>query len=158
MYRALANHMVLQFAESAREIGHLDGGSIQLAFPPPRGNGAGPPLLAKIASGIELGPMDEEMTVALAIDRGVLVSVTNAAGATNNFAKIAPLLQRGEVLVPRATFMRAISDSLERESQLYAPNKLDDASKMTMLLQLAQNVVIGASISHSAATRPIGSH
>ena len=156
VYRALANHMVLQFAESARRIEQLAGGSVQLAFAPPRGNGAEPPLFEKIASGIEPDQADEETTVALAVDYGVLVSVTNAAGAANNFAKVAPLLQRGEVLVPRATFMKAIAGSLERESQLYARNKLDDAPKLAMLLQLARNVV--TSSSHTAAVHPIGVH
>jgi len=158
VYRALANHMVLQFAEGARRIDQISGGSIQLAFAPPRGNGAEPPLFKKIANGIEPEKTDEELTVALAVDRGVLASVASAAGAANNFAKVAPLLQRGQVLVQRSTFTKAIADSLERESQLYGRTKLDDASKMAMLRLLAQNVVSGASVSQSAAVRPIGSH
>jgi len=156
VYRALANHMVLQFAESARKIEHLPGSSIQLAFAPPRGSGAELTSLAKIAGGIEPDQTDEETAVAQAVDRAVLVSVTSAAGAVNNFAKVAPLLQRGEVLVPRATFMKSIADSLERESQLYARNKLDDASKLALLRRLAQTVLSSGANVHSAALRPIG--
>ena len=156
VYRALANHMVLQFAERARKIDQIPGGNIQLAFAPPRGNGSEPPLAAKIANGIEVEQSDEDATTTLAVERGVLMSVASAAGSANNFAKVAPLLQRGGVLVPRAIFLKSVADSLERESQLYGRRGLDDASKMTMLKNLAQNVVTDASNSRTASARPMG--
>jgi hypothetical protein len=156
VYRALANHMVLQFAERAGKIEHLIGNPVQLAFGPPKGNPSEPALLSQIANGAELAQVDEDEAQALALDRGVLMSAAGAVGAPANFVKAISMLQRGEVLAQRAVFVKAMSDLLERESKLYARDKLDDAAKMDMLRQLAKSVVTNAPGTQSASVLPIG--
>jgi hypothetical protein len=137
-YRALANHMVLHFAEDAQKINLLQGDSVQLAFGPPKGSAVPPALLTQIAHGMELTQADEEAALSLTLDRGVLLAVCNTAGAPNNLAKASEILARGEYLVRRAKFMKALADQLELASQLYARNKLDDSTKMATLRELAQ--------------------
>jgi len=157
-YRALANHMVLQFAENARRTDQLAERNMEFTFAPPRGNGAEPPLFAKIANGILPDPADEETTVALAIERGVIMSVTSAVGAGTNIPKAEALLHRGVVLVPRATFMNSIADSLNREAQLYGRTKVDDASKSSMLHRLAETVLTSGSNTTSAVVQPVAAN
>jgi hypothetical protein len=149
-YRALANHMVLHFAENSKKMDLLEGDSVQLAFGPPKGSAVEPALFTQIAHGIELAQPDEEAALALAMDRGVLLAVCNTTGAPNNLAKASEILQRGEFLVRRAKFTKAVADQLERESQLYARNKLDDSAKMAMLRQMAQAAFKDAEGSHAA--------
>lgn len=140
-YRAMANHMVLQFAENTKKMDLLTGDSIQLAFGPPKGGAVEPALFTQIAHGMMLSHDDEEAALSIAMDRGVLLAVCNIAGAPNNLAKASQILQRGEFLVRRPLFMKAVSDQLERESELYARNKLDDSAKLAMLRQLAQEAL-----------------
>jgi hypothetical protein len=149
-YRAMANHLVLHFADNTRKMGLLEGDSVQLAFGPPKGSAVTPSLFTQIAHGIQLTGTDEEAALDLAMDRGVLLSVCNASGAPNNLAKASEILQRGEFLVRRAKFMVAVADELEQASQLYARNKLDDSAKMAMLRQLAQAAHKDAEGSHTA--------
>jgi hypothetical protein len=154
-YRALANHMVLRFAENTKKTNLLNGDSVQLAFGPPKGNAVEPALFNQIAHGIELTQADEEGALELAMDRGVLLSVCNTAGAPNNLAKASEILQRGEFLVRRAKFMKAVSDLLEQASQLYARNKLDDSAKMAMLRQMAQAALKDSESSHTAVAMQV---
>jgi hypothetical protein len=149
-YRAMANHMVLHFAENTRKMNLLEGDSVQLAFGPPKGNAVEPALFTQIAHGIELSQADEDAALGLAVDRGVLLSVCNTAGAPNNLAKASEILQRGEFLVRRAKFTKAVADQLEQASELYARNKLDDSAKMAMLRQMAQETLKDSEGSHTA--------
>ncbi|MBZ5625271.1 MAG: hypothetical protein LAQ69_42205 [Acidobacteriia bacterium] len=149
-YRAMANHMVLDFAENTKKMDLMRGDSVQLAFGPPKGGAVEPALFKQIAQGMELSSGDEEEALSAAVDRGVLLAVCNVAGAPNNLAKASEILQRGEFLVRRTQFMKAVAEQLERESQLYARNKLDDSAKMAMLRQLAQDVLRDAPGSRTA--------
>lgn len=157
-YRALANHMVLHFAEDTKKMDLLDGDSVQLAFGPPKGNGVEPALFTQISHGMELSQADEEAALELAVDRGVLLAVCNTAGAPNNLAKASEILQRGEFLVRRAKFTKAVADQLEQASQLYARNKLDDSSKMAMLRQMAQETLKDSEGSHTAMVMQVAGH
>jgi hypothetical protein len=149
-YRTLANHMVLHFAENTKKLNQVDGDSMQLAFGPPKGNATEPKLLTQISHGIELSKEDEESALELAVDRGVLMAVCDTVGAPNNLAKASEILQRGEFLVRRAKYTKAVADQLEQASQLYARNKLDDTAKMTMLKQMAQDAIKDSEGPHAA--------
>jgi hypothetical protein len=154
-YRAMANHMVLHFAENTKKMDLLTGDSIQLSFGPPKGNAVEPALFTQIAQGMILSQVDEEAALSLAVDRGVLLAVCSITGAQNNLAKASQILQRGEFLVRRPQFMKAVADQLEHESQLYARNKLDDTAKMAMLRQLAQDAIKDDRSSGTAMVLPV---
>src|SRR6185369_3448022 len=127
-----------------------EGDSVQLAFGPPKGNAVEPALFTQIAHGIELSQADEEAALTIALNRGVLMSVCSMSGAPNNLAKASEILQRGEFLVRRAKFMKAVGDLLEQESQLYARTKLDDSPKLASVHQAAQAALHDAGGSHAA--------
>ncbi|HTS30138.1 MAG TPA: hypothetical protein VMH81_29905 [Bryobacteraceae bacterium] len=156
-YRALANHVVLLFAEDTRKLSQVEGDSIQLAFGPPKGNFAEPVLLTQISHGMIPAQTDEEAALQFALDRGVLLSVCDSAGAPNNLAKAGELLQRGEFLVRRSKFTKAVADQLQKESQLYARNKLDDSQKMEMLRQMSRDVVKDPGASRTAMAMQVPS-
>ncbi len=157
-YRALANHMVLHFAENTKKLDLLEGDSVQLSFGAPKGNAAEPKLLTQISHGIELTQADEEAALSFALDRGVLLAACDTAGAPNNLAKAGELLQRGEFLVRRAKFAKAVADQLDSASKLYARSKLDDTAKLAMLQQLSQDVLKDAGGSHTAMVMQVGTH
>ncbi|HLK70179.1 MAG TPA: hypothetical protein VKU19_42410 [Bryobacteraceae bacterium] len=149
-YRALANHMVLHFAENTKKLSLIDGDSMQLAFGPPKGNANEPVLFTQISHGMVLAQTDEEGALELALDRGVLFAACRVAGAPNNLAKASEILQRGEFLVRRAKFMKAVSDLLDQDSELYSRGKLDDTAKLAMLKQMSQDASKDADTSHTA--------
>jgi hypothetical protein len=157
-YRALANHMVLHFAENTKKMDLLEGDSVQLAFGPPKGNAIPPALFTQIEHGIEPSQADEEAALELALDRGVLLAVCNTAGAPNNLAKASEILQRGEFLVRRAKFTRAVADQLEQASQLYTRNKLDDSAKLAMLRQMSQEAAKDSEGAHTAMVMQVAGH
>jgi len=157
-YRTLANHMVLHFAQNSKKMDLLDGDSVQLAFGPPKGNAVEPALFTQISHGIELSQADEEAALDLALNRGVLLAVCNTAGASNNLAKASEILQRGEFLVRRGKFTRAVADQLEQAAQLYSRNKLDDSAKMAMLRQMAQDAAKDSEGSHTAMVMQVAGH
>jgi hypothetical protein len=157
-YRTQANHMVLHFAENTKKMDLLDGDSVQLAFGPPKGNAVEPALFTQISHGIEPSQVDEEAALELALDRGVLLAVCSTAGAPNNLAKASEILQRGEFLVRRAKFTKAVADQLEQASELYARNKLDDSAKMAMLRQMAQETLKDSAGSHTAMVMQVAGH
>jgi len=138
-YRALANHMVLQFAENVGKMETLGSRSVQLAFGPLKGTAAEPALFRQISDGMELVSTDEDTALALAVDRGVLLAVCAAAGQPNNPTRTTEMLQRGSAIVNRATFMKAMADMLMQDAKLYGRNSLDDPSKMAKLRQVAQD-------------------
>ncbi len=150
-YRALANHIVLRFAENVKKMDRITGDSVQLAFGPPKGSAVDTPMLNQIARGIMPSPQDEEAVVAIVLDHGVLKAVCNAAGAPNNVAKASELLQKSEFLVRRSKYMQATADQLEKGSQLYARNKLDDSSKLSMLHQMSQDALRDAAAGNHTA-------
>jgi len=141
--RNSASQLALQFAEDFGKLGKLKGDAITLEFAFPKGNAAPVAQFTKVATGIPLTPTETETAQQHSVERGVLLAVCRAAGATNDTAKAEDLLKTASATVPRATFMTAMADSLFRFSQLYAKDKLDEPQKMDALIERAQAALTG---------------
>jgi hypothetical protein len=142
-YRTMASPLVLRFAQNVDKMEKVPAGGIQLAFGLPKGTAAPPALLHQIAGGIQLGSGDAETAQRLAIQRNVLLAVCRAAGAPNDTARTEEILGHASALMPRATFLSALSQMLTAESALFARDRLDDPDKLAALRGRAQSVLAG---------------
>jgi len=154
-FRNLGSRFALRFGQDVDKMNQLPLGVVRLAFGLPKGNAAPPPVLKQISRGMQLPPADAEAAQVLAIQRNVLLATCLAAGAPNDLAKTEEILARPSASVSRVTFAGAISSMLERESTLYARDKLDDPEKLAIFRHLAQNAAVEGSRSGSARLVPV---
>lgn len=141
--RGNANRLALQFAENFGKFQQLKDGPVTLAFAFPKGSGGQVALLTKVTSGMVLPAADTDMVQKRTLERGVVLAVCRAAGAPDDLGKTEEILKTGEAQVPRNTFLLAMTQALYQESQLYAPDKLDEPQKMTILSQRAEQALQG---------------
>jgi hypothetical protein len=127
-YRTMAGRLALRFAQDADRLRDVPLGKVQLAFSFPAGNPGEPPLFTRIGSGIALSAADQDSSEAVAIQRGVLMSVCAAAGAPRDVAKAREILSGGAG-ASRELFGKAVADALKAQSELFARDKLDDPQK-----------------------------
>lgn len=116
---------------------------IVLEFPYPTGSLSDPVQLQRVAKGMIVPDADIEDLQKAMLQRGVLVTVTRVVGAGDDPAKTQELFKSGEVKVPRATFLLAISRSLVDEADLYTPTKLDHPDRLNALCQEATEALQG---------------
>ena len=140
-YRATAGRLALRFAQDVDRLQKVPLGKTPLAFPMPKGSAAEPPLLTKIGSGIAITPAEQTSAETVAIQRGVLMTVCQAAGAPNDTAKAREILSQPAPDVTRETFAKAIAEMLKTESKLFARDKLDDPDKLAAFQKRAELVL-----------------
>jgi hypothetical protein len=140
-YRALANRFSLQFAEQAAKLDKVQGDTIPLAFGYPVGTAAPVQALTKVTSGFVLPAPEADAAQKRAIERGVLLAACRMAGAPDDTAKTEALLKAPDAKVARPVFVLAVAQTLFNESQLYGPRKLEDAEKVTLFCQRAQDML-----------------
>ena len=156
-YRTLASGMALHFAENVDKLGRLPYDTVPLAFGLPKGGGGVPPVLSRIANGIPLSPGDADAAQSLTVERGVLLAVCLAAGAPNDIARTATILNEASAAAPRETFGKALARMLDLEAGLYGRGKLDEPEKRAVLQQRSQNALAWAAQSGTALLiRPAG--
>src|SRR3954467_10462255 len=86
-YRTTASKLALRFAQDVDRLQKVPLGKVPRAFPMPKGSAGEPPQMTRIASGVAMTPADQEAAEASALERGVLMTVCQAAGAPNDVAK-----------------------------------------------------------------------
>jgi hypothetical protein len=137
IYRGLANRYALQSAEVMAEFDKGAEENIPLAFPFPGGSAAPVTQLTTAASGIlpsqaELAPMEKR-----AIERGVLLAASRAAGVDDDAAKAQELFKASSPQVARTAFLLAMAQTLYDQSQLYSSTKLDEPEKLKLFCNRA---------------------
>jgi hypothetical protein len=110
---------------------------ILLEFPYPTGSLSDPVQLQRVAKGMMVPDAEIEDLQRAMLQRGVLFTVTRAVGASDDPAKTQEIFKAGEVKIPRATFLFAISRSLVDEADLYTPTKLDQPDRLNVLCEQA---------------------
>jgi hypothetical protein len=90
-----------------------------------------------------------------AVERAVLLTTCEAAGAPDDPAKTQDLLKGENPLVSRSTFIMAMSTSLYNQALLYQRNKLDDPEKLKALCARVQEAL--KSIPESKQTKDLNS-
>jgi len=143
-YRTMASEFALRFAQQSDRLSEIPLGNVPLAFAFPRGNGAAPALFSRIGSGIEITPEEQAAAETLALERGVLMAVCNAAGAPNDVAKSREILTQGAQGNTRAAFGDAIAQMLDTESALFQRDALNEPDKAAVLRERAERVRVEA--------------
>jgi hypothetical protein len=136
-YRTMAGKLSLRFAQVTERFRDIPVGYVPLAFAFPAGNPGEPPLFTRIGSGIELSAAEQEKAEAVALQRGVLMTVCLAAGAPNDIAKGREVLGAGKGTT-RESFGKAVAESLTAESALFTRDKLDDPQKIEAFQKRAE--------------------
>ncbi|HET9321399.1 MAG TPA: hypothetical protein VFO27_16535 [Bryobacteraceae bacterium] len=136
-YRTEASRMTLEFAEVFDKFQQGKDDPVPLAFPFPTGSAAPVMPLTKAATGIMLSPAEIETAEKRAIERGVLLAASDAAGAPDDPAKARELLKSGTPQVPRAAFVMTMATTLFNESKLYGSRQIGDPEKVKILCNRA---------------------
>jgi hypothetical protein len=140
-YRTTAGRLALQFAQDVDRLQKVPLGKVPLGFPMPKGSAGEPPLLTRVGSGVAMTPAEQEAAEAAALQRGVLLTVCQAAGAPNDTAKARDILGRPTPDVARETFANALAQMLKTESSLFAHDKLDDPEKFAAFQKRSEMVL-----------------
>jgi len=136
-YRGEANRMALELVEVFDKFQQGKDDPVPLAYPFPTGSAAPVMPLTKAATGIMLSPAEIETAEKRAIERGVLLSASDAAGAPDDPAKARELLKAGTLQVPRAAFVMTMATTLFNESKLYGSRQIGDPEKVKILCNRA---------------------
>jgi hypothetical protein len=137
-YRTTAGKAALRFAQEAERVQQIPLGKIQLAFAMPKGSAAEPPLLTRIGAGMELTQADRDAAEAVALQRGVLMTVCLVAGSPNDTAKAREILGRPSPDITREAFAGALAQLLKTEAGLFARDKLDNPEKLAAFQKRAE--------------------
>ena len=140
-YRSLASRLTLHFAETFNAFDKTKDDSVTLDFPFPSGTAAAVPQLATVAKGNLLPASAADVAEQQALQRGVLLAISRAAGAPGDTAKAEQILKSDGGKVSRATFSLAMARTLFESAQLYSRQQIKDTEKMTILCQRAQAVL-----------------
>jgi len=136
--RSYASSAAIEFAEGVHKfIAQNKDPNVVLAFAYPAGSLAQPGGLSKIASGMLVQDSERDLLQTSMLQRGVSQAVCKALDSADNAAKAAEKLKTGEAQVPRNAFLWAAAKMLEQESQLYAPNKLDQPNRFILMAEQA---------------------
>jgi hypothetical protein len=142
-FRTYASRLALQQAERLDEFNQAKADTVPVVFGYPKGSAADVPQLAKVLKGVMPLAADMDMLQKRCLERAVLLAVCGAVGAPNDTAKAQQLLAGADAKAPRAAFQMAMATSLQRNSQIYARDKLDQPDKATILLQRASESLKG---------------
>jgi hypothetical protein len=142
-YQRTAGRMSVQYAEAFQRFAKSKTDPVPLAFGLPKGSSEVPPHLLRVEKGMMPTPGDIEAAQTAAINRGILLTASRAAGAGDDAAKAGALLKDPNFTVPRATFMLAMANALYDDANLYTRKKLSDPSKLKMFTGLATEALKG---------------
>jgi hypothetical protein len=143
-YRNMAGRLSLQFAETFRSFRQThQEAEITLGFPFPTGSAGQVALLSKLGNGIFLSESEQATAQKRMLERWILIGVAKAVGTGEDTAKAQAMFQAGEVKVPRAVFMMAMSNALYEQSQLFTRMKLDRPDQMKLFANEALEALKG---------------
>jgi len=134
-YRTMAGGLALRLAQQAEDFAQEPLGQIPLVFPFPRGNAGQPPALIRIASGFEPAVAEQDAAEAVALERGILMAVCEAAGAPNDVAKAGAILAAESPSVSRQAFGDAMALSLVAQASLFERDRLDEPANAALVKQ-----------------------
>ncbi|MBZ5583430.1 MAG: hypothetical protein LAQ30_14705 [Acidobacteriia bacterium] len=137
--RSAASAAALEFTEGAHQfLGKNKDPNVTLAFEFPTGSAAEPPALKRISGGILIQDSERDLLLKAMLQRGVVLSACEALGSADDTAQALEKLKTGEAQMPRNVFLVALAKTLQAQSELYGPKKLDKPDRAQTLLQVAQ--------------------
>ncbi len=143
-YRRSARELSLGFVEA------FDGfqtavttPQVELAFPYPSGSPAESVTIGRVAGGILPPDAEIETAQTAELKRAVLLAVARATGSGDDTTKAQALFKTTPVKISRATFNQAMAFALYDHAMLYDPKKMDEPSRMELMLNRASAALKG---------------
>jgi hypothetical protein len=142
--RSMASAAALEFAEEVHAFLDKDkAATVALAFEFPSGGATEPPAMRKITSGAWLQDSERESLLGQMLQRGIVRSVSAAAGSPDDTPKAAELFKTPDVQRPRADFLYVVAKELYDRSDLFTASKLDHPARLRVLCQEALEALQG---------------
>lgn len=140
--RSAASNASLQFAQLVHTfVQESKDPQVAMAFDYPVGTALQPPNIKKIYEGMLLPDAEAAALQTSMLQRGVLLALSELAGAPDETAKIQEKFKAGNVSVPRDVFLMASAQALYSDSAMYGPTKLDHAQRQHLLCDEAMTAV-----------------
>jgi hypothetical protein len=136
-YRGEASRLSLEFIDAFDKFQKGKDEPVPLAFPLPGGNAGQAVQLNKVSVGMMLQPAELEPAEKHTIERGILRTACDVAGAPDDPAKTREQLKSGTYQVPHAAFVTAMANVLFEQSQLYGARKVDNPERMKIFCNRA---------------------
>ncbi len=142
--RSSASNYATQFVEDFAKFSKAPvEAQIPLAFPAPPGSAARLPSLDKVATGLQPSIGEMESTRRDAVRRAVLLATCEAAGVSNDAAKVTEMLKSGSATVPREVFLKAMAGMLYEQAGLYGKQKLGRPDHQKHFLNMTSEALKG---------------
>ncbi|HLK63652.1 MAG TPA: hypothetical protein VKU19_09440 [Bryobacteraceae bacterium] len=136
--RSLANASNMELTEGfAKFLAKDKAPEVQLSFAYPAGSVSQPASLRKLAAGMLLQDSERDAMQTDMLQRGVVLTLSLAAGNPDDAAKTLEKFKAGDVRVPRDVFLFAMAKSLVDRSELYDFRKLDLPERAKIMCQEA---------------------
>ncbi len=123
--RSVAGNLTMQLLESWRKFKAAKPAEVVLDFPFPSGSAAPVAALVQASKGILLPPVEIEKARKAAVQRGVVLAVTDSVGAGDDAAKGRAAFQTPPAKVSLPVFAMSMAKTLFDGAQLYDARKLD---------------------------------
>lgn len=124
--RSVAGNLTMQLLESWQKYkASAKPGEIALDFPFPSGSSAPVAALVQVSKGILLPPVEIDKALKAAVQRGVVLAVTECVGAGDDAAKARAAFQTPPAKASMPVFSVAMAKTLFDGAQLYDARKLD---------------------------------
>ncbi len=136
LFRSEASSTAMQTAELVHEFlksNPADPILLEIAYP--SGSAAQPVSLQRVAKGMLLPDAEIDSLQKEMIQRGVLMSMTRAAGAGEDTAKALEIFKAPKVTVAKPAFGLEIAKVMLDLTDLYTPKKLDEPNRMNILTE-----------------------
>jgi hypothetical protein len=137
-YRTVAGRLSMKVAQKWGDLEKKAGDTVPLAFQFPKGSAAEVAQLGRISKGLVVPQAEADSVQQQAIERGVLLTACDLAGAPNDAAKAQQVFSAADAKAPRVAFQMAMANALLKEAQLFTRNKLDEPMKLQALAERAQ--------------------
>jgi hypothetical protein len=132
-YRTYASRLSLQFAQVLLDFQKNNkDAEILLDFKCPVGSAVPSPQVAKIGAGDMPTPAVMDDLRRQHLQTGILLATCRAVGHPEDSAKTQEIFRTAPVKVPRGTFMLAMANALQEQSEIFGHTKLDMPDRLKM--------------------------
>lgn len=139
--RSMSGNLAMQLLESWQKFKAAKPAEVVLDFPFPAGNTAAVAPLVQVSKGILIAGPDIESARRAAMQRGVVLAVTDAVGAGDDAAKAREILKTRPAKVPAPVFSQAMASALYEGALTFDSRKLDRPDVMKALCNEALEVL-----------------
>jgi len=139
--RSQAAATALEFTQAVHDLTQDHEAIICFEFPFPPGSMARPVELSKVSAGQWLEDWQREGVQRAMLQRGVILAITYAVGATNDPAMAQAEFQTAEVQIPREVFLTGMARLLYQQANVFGAKGLDRVDRYLVMCREALETV-----------------